>query len=248
MRLQDQVAIVTGSAAGVGRATAIMLAKEGASVVVNYTKSEAEAKEVASAIEELGRKVLLVRADVSDDQQVKEMVKRTVETFGRLDILVNSAGTTVMVPFRNMDGLTEESWDRVFDVNVKGVFFSSRAAANVMLEKGGGCIVNVSSTAGQKGSGSSIAYAASKAAVNSMTRTMAIGLAPTIRVNAVAPSFIDTRWNAPRPELVPKFAERSPLKRVAKAEDVAEVVVSLVTSAAFVTGQIVTVDGGLYLA
>ncbi len=248
MKLQDQVAIVTGSAAGVGRATAIMLAKEGANVVVNYTKSEAEARETVDAIEALGRKAIMVRADVSDDQQVNVMVDRAVEAFGRVDILVNNAGTTVMIPFKDMDAVTEEGWDRVFAVNVKGVFFCSRAAARVMRQQGSGCIVNVASIAGLVAAGSSIAYAASKAAVVNMTKTMALGLAPIIRVNCVAPSFIDTRWNAPRPEMLPKVAERAALKRVSKPEDIAEVIVSLVTSAAFVTGQTVPIDGGQFLA
>ncbi len=248
MKLEGQVALVTGSAAGVGRATAIMLAKQGVDVAVNYTVSEAEAKQTAAEIEALGRRALLVRADVSKDAEVTAMVERIVERFGRLDILVNNAATTVMVPFKNLDGITEEAWDRVFDVNVKGVFFCSRAAAKVMLDSGGGCIVNVSSAAGLHASGSSIPYAASKSAVISLTKTMALGLAPTIRVNCVAPSFINTRWNAPRPEMAPRIRERTPLKRIAEPEDIAEVILALIASASFVTGQVVEADGGQYLA
>src|SRR5450759_2134992 len=146
MTLQDQVALVTGSATGMGRATSLMLARQGAHVVVNYTRSEAEAKETAAAVEALGRKALLVRADVSDDRQVSAMVDETVKTFGRLDIIVNNAGTTGFVACKNLEELTEEIWDRVLAVNVKGTFFCSRAAAKVMLPQGSGCIVNVAST------------------------------------------------------------------------------------------------------
>ncbi len=247
MNLEGQVALITGSATGVGRATALMLARRGVDVAVNYTKSETEARQTASEVEALGRRAMLVRADVSVESEVVSMVDQVASRFGRLDILVNSAGTTVMVPFKNLDGISETDWDRVFDVNVKGVFFASRAAAKAMLNGGGGCIVNVSSAAGLHAAGSSIAYAASKAAVISITKTMALGLAPTIRVNAVAPSIINTRWNAPRPDALPRFAERTPLKRVAEAEDVAEVIVSLIGDASFVTGQTVEIDGGLYL-
>ncbi len=248
MTLQDQVALVTGSATGMGRATALMLAKQGAHVAVNYTKSEAEARETAAAIEAIGRKALLVRADVSDDRQASGMVEEIVKTFGRLDILVNNAGTTVFVPFKNLDELTEEIWDRVLAVNVKGTFFCSRAAAKVMLSQGSGCIVNVASTAGLHASGSSIAYAASKAAVISMTKTLALALGPSIRVNAVAPGFVNTRWNTDRPEMLSMVEERAALQRYGEPEDVAEVIMALITSAAFVTGQVIPVDGGQFLA
>jgi 3-oxoacyl-[acyl-carrier protein] reductase len=247
MKLKDKVALITGGVSGIGRETAILLAKEGAHSVLNYTKSEAEAKEAAAAVKALGCKAMLYRADVSNDAQVSAMVEEAVKTFGRLDILVNSAGATTMVPFKNLDGLTEEAWDRMYAVNVKGVFFSSRAAAKVMLSQGSGCIVNVSSMGGLVAAGSSIAYAATKAAVVSLTKTMAVALAPNIRVNCVAPSIVNTRWNASRPEALPRMAERTPLKRVAEAHDVAEVILSLIASASFVTGQTIAIDGGQYL-
>ena len=247
MKLQDKVALITGGVSGIGRETAILLAKEGAHLALNYTKSEAEAKEAAAAIEALGRKVMLYRTDVSNDVQVSAMVEEVAKTFGRLDILVNSAGNTTMVPFKNLEDLTEEAWDRMYAVNVKGVFFCSRAAARVMLPHGSGCIVNVSSMGGLVAAGSSIAYAATKAAVVSLTKTMAVALAPKIRVNCVAPSIVNTRWNASRPEALVRMAERTPLKRVAEAHDVAEVIMSLITSASFVTGQTMAIDGGQYL-
>jgi 3-oxoacyl-[acyl-carrier protein] reductase len=247
MKLQDKVALITGGVSGIGRETAILLAKEGAHSVLNYSRSEAEAKEAAAAVEALGRKAMLYRADVSNDVQVSSMVEEVAKTFGRLDILVNSAGNTTMVPFKNLEGLSEEAWDRMYAVNVKGVFFASRAAARVMLPQGSGCIVNVSSMGGLVAGGSSIAYAATKAAVVSLTKTMAVALAPNIRVNCVAPSIVNTRWNVSRPEALPRMAERTPLKRVAEAHDVAEVILSLITSASFVTGQTIAIDGGQYL-
>jgi 3-oxoacyl-[acyl-carrier protein] reductase len=162
-------------------------------------------------------------------------------------VLVNSAGTTSVVPFKDLEGLTEEMWDKAFAVNVKGTFFCSRAAGRVMVPQGSGCIVNISSMAGIVATGSSMAYSATKAAVINMTKTMAIALAPAVRVNSVAPSFADTPWNESRRAMYPKVAERSLLKRIATPEEVAEVIVALATSARYVTGQVLGIDGGAYL-
>lgn len=244
MKLQNQVALVTGSATGMGRATALALAAEGADIVVNYSASEDEARATVAAVEELGRKALLVKADVSQVDQVTEMMARVSDTFGRLDVLVNNAGFTRLTDFQDLDGLTEEVWDRTFDVNTKGTFFCSRAAARIMLGQERGCIVNVASIAGLRPMGSSIAYCAAKAAVVSLTGTLARALAPRIRVNAVAPGFIDTRWNDGRRHVYPQMEASTPLKRIGTAEDVAEVILYLVTSAGFVTGQVIAVDGG----
>lgn len=247
MKLRDQVALVTGSATGIGRATALALAAEGADIVVNYSTSQDEAGATAGAVEGLGRKALIVRADVSQLDQVTEMMARVADTFGRLDVLINNAGYTRLIGFHDLDALSEEIWDRTYGVNVKGTFFCSRAAAAIMARQDRGCIVNVASVAGIRPMGSSIAYCAAKAAVVSLTGTLARALAPRIRVNAVAPGFIDTRWNAGRPQVYQQMEEATPLKRVGTAEDVAEVIVSLVTSASFVTGQVLTIDGGRLL-
>jgi 3-oxoacyl-[acyl-carrier protein] reductase len=169
------------------------------------------------------------------------------DSFGRLDILVNNAGFTRFIDFNDLDALSEEIWDRTYSVNVKGTFFCSRAAARIMARQDQGCIVNVASTAGIRPRGSSIAYCASKAAVISLTGTLARTLGPRIRVNAVAPGFTDTRWTEGRSEARREIENVAPLKRVGTAEDVAEVILSLVTSAGHVTGQVIAVDGGWLL-
>lgn len=249
MELSEKTAIVTGSAVGVGRATALELARRGANVVVNYSRSEAEANETVAEVERLGAKALLVRADVSRDAEVRSMVEQTLQTFGSVHVLVNNAATTAFVNFADLEGLKEEDWDRILAVNLKGPFFCARAVADPMRAAGGGAIVNVASIAGLRAVGSSIAYAASKAGLINLTVALARVLAPEVRVNAVAPGFIDTRWL--RQGLGPVFepakqqtAVQTPLQRVATPEDVAQVVLSLIEGADFVTGQTVIVDGG----
>src|SRR5581483_7370607 len=187
MDVRGKAAIVTGSATGMGRSTALMLADLGCNVVVNYTRSEDEARDTAAEVEKRGAKALLVRADVSSDADCKRMVQETLDQFGRLDALVNNAGVTYYVPHKDLDALTEEMWDRIWDVNVKGAFFMTRAAAQALRASGQGAVVNVSSTAGVRGSGSSIPYAASKAALINLTISLARVLAPEVRVNCVAP-------------------------------------------------------------
>jgi 3-oxoacyl-[acyl-carrier protein] reductase len=247
MKLQNQVAVITGGGSGIGRATSVMLAELGADIVVMDPRTDGESANTIAAIEKLGRKAAIMQVDVVNDKQVSQAIAQVGKDFGRLDILVNSAGTTSVVPFKNLEGLTEEMWDSAFAVNVKGTFFCSRAAGRVMVPQGSGCIVNVSSMAGLVATGSSIPYAATKAAVVNLTKTMAIALAPKVRVNAVAPSFANTPWNAPRREMYPRVAERSQLKRIAEPDEIAEVIVALVTHARYVTGQVVGVDGGAYL-
>jgi len=244
MKLSGRVAVVTGSASGIGRATALALASEGAAVVVNYSKSETEAEETAMAVRALGVSCLVVRADVSQEAAARALIARAVEEFGRLDVLVNNAATTVFVDYRDLEALTEEIWDRLYAVNVKGTFWCSRAAVEPMRRSGGGHIINIGSLAGITGLGSSIPYAASKAAVACLTKSLARALAPEIRVNCVAPGFIDTRWNAGREEARRQAAEQAALKRVGTPEDIAQVVRWLATDAAFLTGQVIIADGG----
>lgn len=194
MDVSGKCAIVTGSATGVGRATALALAKRGARVVVNYSRSEDEARETVEEIERLGAQALLVRADVSRDDEVRAMVRQGRDAFGPVQILVNNAATTAFVNFADLEGMTEELWDRILAVNLKGPFFCARAVAPQMKEAGEGAIVNVASVAGLRAIGSSIAYAASKAGLINLTVALARVLAPEVRVNGVAPGFIDSRW------------------------------------------------------
>jgi 3-oxoacyl-[acyl-carrier protein] reductase len=243
MELKDKAAVVTGGGTGIGRATALLLARRGVDVAVNFSRSEQEANETVDRIRELGRKAVAVRADISKVDQAEELMHRAVEAFGRLDILVNNAGWTAFVDFKDMDGLTEEAWDGTFGVNVKGPFYCTRAAARHMSTPG--AIVNVSSMAGVLARGSSIAYCASKAALNIVTRATARVLAPGIRVNAVAPGVVTTRWVAGQEAFVRGAQMQTPMRRVAAPEDVAQVIVSLIADSDFVTGQIIPVDGGL---
>ena len=254
MDVRGKTAIVTGSAVGVGRATALDLARRGANVVVNYSKYEDDASEALQLVEAEGAKALLVRADVSDDAQARSMVQQAVDAFGALHILVNNAATTHFVGFPDLEGMKAEYWDDIFNVNVKGAFFCARAAAPAMKQAGQGAIVNVASVAGVYAIGSSIAYAASKAALINMTVALARVLGPEVRVNAVAPGFIETRWLlGGLGEKVYEMAKsmqsaRAPLKAVCKPEDVSQLILSLIEGADLVTGQTVVIDGGVGIA
>lgn len=253
MDVRGKTAIVTGSAVGVGRATALDLARRGANVVINYSRSEDDAREALRLVEATGARALLVKADVSKDTDVTEMVRKTVDAFGGLHVLVNNAAMTHFVAFNDLDGMKEEFWDDIYAVNVKGVFFCCRAAAKVMRESGG-AIVNIASVAGIRSIGSSLAYAASKAAVINMTVGLARVLGPEVRVNCVAPGFIETRWlRGGLGDQVYEAAKahesgRAPLKAVCRPEDVSQLVLSLIEGADLVTGQTVTIDGGVGIA
>jgi 3-oxoacyl-[acyl-carrier protein] reductase len=243
MNLQGKAALITGGGTGIGREIALSLAREGTNVAVNYSRSEKEAKATAQEIRDLGVSGLAVKADVSQDAQVRAMVDRVVAEFGRLDILVNSAGKTTFVEASDLEGLTEEMWDSILEVNLKGTFFCCRAAAPALRSHNGGNIINISSIAGTTGIGSCIAYSASKAAVICLTKSLARALAPDIQVNTIAPGFVDSRWTADWPEFRKMNEEATPMKRVATPADVAEAALFLVRSD-FVTGQVIIVDGG----
>jgi 3-oxoacyl-[acyl-carrier protein] reductase len=253
--ITGKVAIVTGSgsAAGIGRSTAIRLAQAGAAgVVVNYASpaSREKAEAVASSIEEAGARPLVHRADVSDDHQCRAMVDAAVGRFGRLDILVNNAATTVRIRYEDLDAVTDEVWDRILRVNLRGTFQCIRAAAPHLGASGQGAVVNVASIAGIRAVGaSSIPYAASKAAVINMTMLLARALAPRVRVNCVTPGFVAGQWmeESLGPERYAKATERTsqrvPMGRVATPDDVAHAILSLITSD-FVTGHNLICDGG----
>lgn len=247
MNLEGKAALVTGGGVSVGRAVALDLARKGVSVAVNYSRSAAEAEQTAAECERLGVRALAVKADVGRDDQVRAMTEKAVAAFGRLDVLVNNAGVTRFIDHADMEKVGEDDWEFIFRTNVWGTFVCTRAAVPALRKDGGGVVINLSSVAGVYGTGSSVPYCASKAAINNMTVTLARALAPDIRVNAVAPGFVDTRWWSEREnsDAIKQFAAAAaPLKKVCQAEDVSKVVLDLVTSD-LVTGQIVVVDGGM---
>lgn len=243
MNTQRKVALITGSATGIGRATAIRFAREGLAVAVNYSRSEAEAQETLAAVEEQGVPALLCRADVSDESAVREMVRRCVDELGGLDVLVNNAGTTRFIEHTDLQLATAEVWDEIMNVNVKGAFFCCREAMPHLQERAG-CIVNVTSVAGLQGHGSSIPYAASKAALNCMTKSLARAFGPKVRVNAVAPGPVLTRWLANHKERVAQSLQGTPMGRAAEPDDVADAIRYLALGTTLTTGQVLVVDGG----
>jgi 3-oxoacyl-[acyl-carrier protein] reductase len=251
MDLGERVVLVTGAASGIGRAIALAFAEAGArGVLVNYRGRANEAEEVARLVEKRGSEAIAVQADIRDDAAVRRMMNVAATHFGRLDVLVNNAGTTRWVDVRDLEGLTDDTWHEILDVNLLGAFRCARAAAPSLTESSG-AIVNISSLSGVLAleTASSIAYSASKAALISLTRSLAVALAPRVRVNAVAPSFADTEWMRSHfgeaYEASVALASRSfPLGRIAQPEDVAAAVVSLVEGGDFVTGQTLLVDGG----
>lgn len=243
------VALVTGAARGIGRCAALELARHGYDVVVNYSRSREAAESVASAVDAIGGRSLLSQADVSDDKQVARMVAHIKEELGRLDALVNNAGITISTPPSDLDGLSMDDWDMVFAVNVRGLFQVTRACLPLLREAPGAAIVNLSSIAGLRPGPQPFPYAASKAAVANLTRTLAGALGPRIRVNAVAPGWIEGEWmkqalgeNYER--LMERRAQMTPLKRCVTEEEVAVTIVNLITSNPFVNGEVVVIDGG----
>jgi ketoreductase RED2 len=237
------VALVTGSSSGIGAQVARRLVGEGHRVVVNSVRSVDEGRALAA---ELGDAAHYVQGDVAALEDAQHIVKQTVEHFGRLDVLVNNAGTTVRIPHADLESATPEIFRRLFDVNVVGAWQVIVAAAPHLRESGAGCIVNVASLAGLRPTGSSVPYAVSKAALNHLTVLLANTLGPEIRVNAVAPGLIDTPWTADWDDIRGAVQAFAPLKRSGQPDDVAEVVLTLVR-AAYVTGQIWAVDGGMSL-
>jgi NAD(P)-dependent dehydrogenase (short-subunit alcohol dehydrogenase family) len=243
MNSSSKVALVTGSATGAGRAIALRFARRGFAVAVNYSRSEREARETLAEIEKLGVPAILCQATVGDDAQVRAMVDRCGAELGGLDVLVNNAGTTHFIPHGDMEAVTDAIWDEIFQVNLKGAFYACRAAMPLLKARQGN-IVSVSSVAGLQGHGSSIPYSASKAALNCMTQSLARACAPDVRVNAVAPGPILTRWLEGHMDHVNKAIAQTPLQRAASPDDVADVVEFLALGTTLMTGQVVVVDGG----
>lgn len=246
MPSDSRVALITGSATGVGRACAVRFAKLGYDVVVNYSRSEEDARETLRLVEECGRAALLQQCNVRSDDEVRGMLAAVEERFGRLDVLVNNAAMTHFVNHADLEAMSEDKWDDILETNVKGVFSVTRAATPLLKAAEAAAIVNISSVAGISGQGSSIAYCASKAAVNSLTKSFARVLAPTIRVNAVCPGPIDTRWlrNVMSEEDILARTADCLIPRPATPEDVADTVIYLATGTSLTTGQCLVLDGG----
>ncbi len=240
--LSGKVALVTGSSSGIGAAIARALAAEGATVVINSSSSVAAGEAVAASLPHAS----YVRADIADEAQARAMVATTAERHGRLDILVNNAGTTVVIPHRDVEAVTVDMWRRILDVNLIGTWSVTVAALPHLRATGAGCVINITSLAGVRQTGSSIPYAASKAALNHLTRLLANVTGPEVRVNAVAPGLIDTPWTETWDEVRASVQARSPLGRSGTPEDVAAAVVGLVHSP-YQTGDVVVVDGGIHL-
>jgi 3-oxoacyl-[acyl-carrier protein] reductase len=253
MHMSDRkVAIVTGSATGVGAATALALAQRGYDLVINYSKSEREARETQASCQAAGAQCLLLHADVSVDAQCKAMVQSTLERWQRIDALVNNAGISVFGAASHWDALDAEAFQKILGVNTLGTFQMVRACAP-HLKSARGCIVNVSSIAGALGIGSSVPYVASKGAVNAMTLHLARVLAPDVRVNAVCPGLITSRWfvdgigQQGYEAIKAGYEQSAPLARAATPEDVAEAIVWLVDGARTVTGELIFLDSGMHL-
>src|SRR5271154_3901873 len=253
--LKGKVAIVTGSATGIGSAVAIGLARRGASIVVNYTKSAAEAETTAQAVKALGADVRAVQGDAAQDDACRKLAKAAQDAWGRIDILVNNAGTTKFVTnHADLDSLSAEDFQRIYAVNVIGPFQMIRACIAGLRAHKHGSVVNVSSIAGVAGIGSSVAYAASKGALNTMTYSLARALAPEVRVNTVCPGYIDTPWftkgrgEAGAKQVRDSVVANTPLKLASSANDIAQLVCFLAMPASSsMTGELVRMDAGLHL-
>src|SRR5437868_4000774 len=252
--LKGRVAIVTGSSSGIGASVALGLARCGADVVINYSKSAKEAEEVADAVRQTGVQVQAVQANVGSDADCRKLAASAMDAFGRIDIRVNNAGITKFAGHRDLDALNAEDFTNIYSVNVIGAFQMIRACVEGLRAHGDGAVVNVSSIAGIEGIGSSVAYAASKGALNTMTLSLARALAPEIRVNAICPGFMDTRWfsDAYDKETAQRLRDNikntTPLQVVSTAEDVADAPLVLISDAARrITGETLLVDAGQHL-
>ncbi len=251
--MAKNVAFITGSGSGIGAASAVLLAQRGWNIVINYASRIDSARSVAAACEAHGAQTLLCRGNVAEDADCKRMVSETIDRWGGVDALVNSAGTTRFANHADLDALSGDDFLDVYRVNVVGPWQMVRAAAPHMRKTGNAAIVNISSVAAMRGTGSSVAYAASKAALNAMTLSLARNLGPEIRVNVVCPAMVTGRWHlehlgAEKYEAqMTSWANSTPLRRRVNPEDVASAVVWLIEDARAVTGQVLVVDAGFSL-
>ena len=252
--MQNGVAVVTGSSSGVGAACARQLAALGAHVVINYSRNQEGAEKTQADCEALGAETVVVQADVSEDEQCRALAQAALDKWGRIDALVNNAGTTQFVPHGNLEGLSQEDFLRIYSVNTVGPFLMTRAVVPSMQTGKRGSIVNVSSIAGVMGVGSSIAYAASKGALNTMTLSLARVLGPHIRVNTICPGFIQGDWlrgglgDDAYENAKSRTEQSSPLQVASTPDDIASGILYFITGADVVTGETLILDGGSHLA
>lgn len=240
---KGRVAVVTGGATGIGRATSVLLAQRGASVAVVYSRSAADAEQTVAEIRANGGRAMAVRTPIEDARSVESMIDSVVGAWGRIDFLINNAGITRQLRFDDLDAVTDEVWNELLAVNVKGTFNCCKAAAPHLKRQPGAAIVNVGSIAGETGYGSSLPYAVSKAAVHGMTRSLARALAPHVRVNCIAPGAVDTRWWRGHEEKMRALSGHLALQRISSPEEIARLIL-LLLCAESMTGQIVRADNG----
>ena len=240
---KNKVFIITGGGTGIGKATALKLADMGAKLVINYSNSETEAKKVVEEIIEKGGTAFAFKANVASEHEVNNVIDQTITQFGRLDGLVNNASITAQISMNDLESATDDVWDSLYDVNVKGMFHCVKAAVPHMKKQKAGAIVNVGSVAGTTGIGSSIPYAATKAAIHTMTKSLAIALAPYIRVNCISPGAVDTRWWSGNEDKMYQLAGNLPLQRISSPEDIADAILFQLKQESL-TGQVFTIDNG----
>lgn len=245
-KFEGKTVLITGGGTGVGRATSELLASRGAKIVVNYAHSEKDARETVETIQKAGGEAIALKANVALEQEVLKMVADAKDAFGEIHYLVNNAGMTYKIPLSDLDAVTDEIWDEIFSINLKGMFYCSRAVAPGMKKLKDCAIVNLGSTAGIGGIGSSLPYAVSKSAVHGLTRSLARALAPEIRVNCIAPGPIMTRWWKGDEERMYSISDGLLLGRVSTPEDLAELIATMLTQESL-TGQIISPNNGMII-
>lgn len=239
----NRIVLITGGGTGIGRAAGIQLAERGAKVILNYSRSQQAAEETVRHILALGGQACSIQANIASDGEVRRMVAAVTEMYGPITDLVNNAGMTYHIPLHDLDSVTHDVWNELIDVNVKGMFHCARAVKKGIVQAGGGAIVNLGSIAGSTGSGSSLPYAVSKAAVHGLTLSLAHALSPHIRVNAIIPGAAATRWWAGNEERMHQLGGQLLLQRIASPEDIAHMICAALEQQSM-TGQLITVDGG----
>ncbi len=246
MDMKNKVVLVTGGGTGIGKAACKQFAERGAKIVLNYNHSEQEAVLTEKELKRSGAEVLLLQADVSRDDEVRKMVKTAVDHFGGIHFLINNASITKQIELSDLEAVTDDIWRNLLDVNVKGMFYCARAVAPVMKQQNMGSILNMGSIAGITGSGSSLPYAVSKAAVHGLTKSLAHALAPEIRVNCIAPAAVSTRWWKGEEEKMKRLSGHLPLQRISVPEDIADLIYAIATQDSM-TGQIVSPNNGMVI-